>query len=185
VNELEFLELLKKSDLGDSAAYELLLKEIQHHSLKVVRLQLRFYKNFPVEMIHDIVQDILVTFHETHQSFDRSRPITPWINTVIKHKTIDFLRKKDFRVQMSAAEWSQLLLESSNSSDDSISLKELLDQIGKLSPEYQKIIELAKIEGLSMLELSKRLTLSESNAKVTLHRALKTLDSLLNKIYSR
>lgn len=178
MTDIEPLDLLRKANKGDKASYERLLLWLQEHCAVQLKKGLSRYYNFPQQALDDITQEVLISFHETHQTFDENRPLLPWINTMIRHKMIDFIRRKDFVVVMTGTDVEVLkgrwILEEEeeNKSDD------LLQLIERLPPDQVQILKLAKIEGYSSKEIAKELNLSDSNVKVIIHRAMKMLKKL-------
>jgi len=167
---------LIKSLAGDANSFEILLKWLVKYSSTQIAHGLKNYFSFPKEHYQDITQEVLITFHQSYHSFDQSRPFIPWINAIIKHKLIDFIRRKDFSVMMNGVELEKisgnLLIDESN---DSINKDHLDILLSKLAPIDYQILMLSKMEGYSNLEISKKLNISLSNIKVRMHRALKFL----------
>lgn len=182
MDELKVRALILQSDTGDRVAYRELLLGLEKHAHSFISRGLAPYRNFPKELRSDIVQEVLIAFHETHQTFDRSRPILPWINAIIRHKMIDFLRKKDFRILMSGMNW-EILGETLEgiSSVDPVEISEAGKALASLNEKEAELIRLAKVEGLTMEEMAKKLGLSESNIKVSLFRAMKALREIVSK----
>lgn len=166
------------ANAGDKAAYHKLLGWLLEHTKKQIQWGIKQYKNFPRECVDDICQDVLITFHQTHQTFDTSRSLVPWVNSIIKFKTIDFLRKKDFRVQMAGID-VDLFQEiwAITEAEEQFEPQELSKLFEKLNPKEKEILTLAKVEGCSIREIAQKLNLSDSNVKVQIHRALKKLKS--------
>lgn len=163
---------LIKANAGDKQAYSSLLLWLLEHAKKQIAWGVKQYKNFPKQSIDDICQEVLLTFHQTHQTFDTNRSLEPWVNSIIKFKTIDFLRRKDFRVQMSGVDvdffaeiWAV----------EEMTEEEYPKLLAKLPEEQKQILTLAKLEGFSIKEIANKLNLSESNVKVQIHRAMKEL----------
>lgn len=175
---LEPLELLRKSNQGDKASYEKLLLWLQGHCKIQLKKGLSRYYSFPEQALDDITQEVLISFHETHQTFNETRPLLPWINAIIRHKMIDFIRRKDFVVVMTATDIEVLkgkwLIEEQ---EDDMS-GDLYQLIERLPADQFEILKLAKIEGYSSKEIAKELNLSDSNVKVIIHRAVKMLKKL-------
>lgn len=177
------LELLIKANQGNKEAYKKLLEFLWAHSKGQIKSTLRAYKSFPTEAMDDIAQEILMTFHNTHQTFDVSRPFIPWINSIIRHKAIDFIRRKDFRVMMEGADLD-IIKETwaIEEEEDRIGSEELLKLIDELPSEQSQILKLAKIEGFSSKEIAEKLQLSDSNVKVIIHRSVKQLKKLASSL---
>jgi RNA polymerase sigma-70 factor (ECF subfamily) len=173
------IDLLLKSNQGDQVAYESLLKWLNEHCHQQLKSGTSRYYNFPKEAFDDISQDVLLTFHTSHQTFDTSKPLLPWVNAIIRHKMIDFMRKKDFVVMMSGPDIEILkgswIIEEELAQTDTADLSQLMESLGQ---QQYEILKLAKIEGYSSKEIAQELNLSDSNVKVSLHRTLKKLKKL-------
>lgn len=180
------LDLLKLSLQGDSQAYGQLLKWLADHCKIQLRHGLKNYYHFPAQSYDDITQEVLLTFHQTHQSFDLSRPLLPWINSIIKHKMIDFIRRKDFVVTMKGVDLQIFqevwCFDDEHGSLDEQAIKTLVD---KLPDPQRTIFHLSKIEGFSSKEIAKKLNLTDSNVKVIIHRTIKELQKLASSLKDR
>lgn len=177
--ELTPIELLIRANNGDNVSYERLLGWLNDHCQLQLKKGMSRYYNFPKQAFDDITQDVLITFHTTHQTFDCNRPLLPWINAIIRHKMIDFMRRKDFVVMMNGPDIEILkgswIIEEDFSVSDSSDLLKLIEELP--SQQYE-ILKLAKIEGYSSKEIAQELNLTDSNVKVALHRAIKKLKKL-------
>lgn len=175
---IDALELLLSANAGNKAAYAELLSWLSKHAEVQIKINLRNYYNFPAQGIDDIIQDVLITFHQTHQTFDPSRPLLPWINAIIKYKAIDFLRRKEFRVTMTAAEVETIKEKWHKDDEEEDKQEELIRLIESLPAEQKEVLKLAKLEGFSGKEIALKLNLSESNVKVIIHRAIKQIKKI-------
>ena len=172
------LDLLKMANNGDQNAYRELLEWLARHARAQIKFNLKKYYQFPDQSIDDIVQDVLITFDQTHQSFDTLRPFLPWINTIIRYKTIDFIRKKEFKATMTSVDIvtiAELWAIEDYEHPESDFFLEILEYLPK---DQCNILKLAKIEGYSGREISEKLNISESNVKVIIHRAIKELKKI-------
>lgn len=170
------LQLLNLANDGDKEAYGELLDWLANHARSQININLRKYRQFPTQSIDDIVQDVLIAFHQTHQSFDTQKPLLPWLNSIIRYKSIDFIRRKEFRTTMTAVELATIEeIWIIDENEDSDLFLEILESL----PEDQcNLLKMAKIEGCTGKEISLRLNISESNVKVMIHRAVKELKRL-------
>lgn len=173
------LKLLNRANNGDKEAYHQLLVWLTQHCKCIIKLTVRNYRNFPHEAVEDITQEIMIAFHEVHQSFDLTRPFLPWINSIIRHKTVDFLRKKDFRVLMNSQDIflvSETMAKIDELCDsDPLDLEHLMKNLSQTEVD---IIRMAKIDGHSSKEIAQQLNLSDSNVKVIIYRTIKKLKAL-------
>lgn len=162
---------------GDKKAYASVLSEIT--------LILRGYiakrvSNF--DDVEDIVQEILISVHKSHHTYDKSRPFKPWLFAIAKFRLCDYLRKSYRKnehetelLQENAENFSEIVTK------DSDEYEEMYEAIAKLPEKQRKIIELMKIEGYTAREVSLKLDMSESAVKVSAHRTYKKLKEMLEK----
>lgn len=170
------VKLLKKAFQGDRNAYEELLSALASHCQKQLKIGLRQYRDFPTELKQDITQEVLISFHQFHHTFDLSQPFFPWFNTLIRHKTIDFIRRKDFRVFMKGVDAEGLKkFWIAETQEDPVEAKEIFGWLAPLPRKQAELLILAKVQEYSNKEIAERLKMTESNVKVSIFRALNVL----------
>lgn len=164
--------LMRKSQHGDKRAYAVLLDECASW------LQRYFRKRVPPQQLDDLVQDVLMSLHRKRSSWDPERPFMPWLAAIARYRWVDHLRKvyrtaEDELGDADAAE---------DSEEEAVMARMSLDRLFIHLPDKQaEVIELVKIEGLTILEASQRTGQSESLVKVNIHRGLKKLSAMIEK----
>ena len=121
----------------------------------------------------DIVQEVLLSIHLKRGTWDPSRPIAPWISTIIRNKLIDSLRRRGRHVDVPLEDVVAVL-----QIDEQAQAQERLDvdRILKTLKEPQRtIVHAISVEGSSVRETAGRVNMSEGAVRVALHRALKAL----------
>lgn len=136
-------------------------------------------------------------FLEVVKSFSRFRgesDIKTWLFSIARHKWIDYLRKKNRRIETEAL--SELVgepLAFGSSGVDAVCCKgveeqylekELLERITTLldeEPERTRSIVKLRMEGYSFHEIAKKEGISESSARVIYFRAKEKLRQMLEK----
>jgi RNA polymerase sigma-70 factor (ECF subfamily) len=168
--------LMKQAQQGNKQSYQTLLKEINKVLSAFIYLRI---KNS--SQVDDIVQEILIAIHRARHTYDPERAFTPWMFAIAKHKLIDYLRKSKRTVDKEVSDDTFLENIALIESDDELeTLKEQLHNAIEQLPEKQKTtVQLLKIEGYSVKEVSEKTGLSESAVKVTAHRAYKALKKRL------
>jgi len=169
-------ELMAASQSGDNVAYAKLLTEIQPVIFAFVRCRIS-----DTSSIDDIVQEILIGIHNARHTYDRNRPFNPWMFTIAKYKYIDHIRKWSRTRKREISDEGVLEKIATIEEDSTIaSLKEDLRQaINKLPAKQKLAVQMIKIEGLSIKEVSEKTGMSISAVKVTAHRGYKTLKKKL------
>ena len=78
--------LMVKVQAGDDEAYRRLLNEIGPVLFSFVRRRV-----FNREMVQDVYQEVLLTFHKARHSYEPGRPLGPWLFTVARNSLLDAL----------------------------------------------------------------------------------------------
>jgi RNA polymerase sigma-70 factor (ECF subfamily) len=174
--EARWAELMRRAFMGDERAYERLLREVatdlrRSVSRRVSRIGLG------AEEVDDIVQEVLLAVHRHRGSWDGSRPFTPWLRALVRHKSIDALR----RVMAARGRLAQTSLDeiadaiAAPEEDVLASASERSSRLSALTAHQRGVVEALTTEGLTIAALAKRLSTTETAVRVTWHRALKRL----------
>ncbi|MDZ4307017.1 sigma-70 family RNA polymerase sigma factor [Allopontixanthobacter sp.] len=163
--------LMAMSQGGDRQAYATLLTECE----KWLR---RFYaRRIVPHQIDDLVQDTLLSLHRKLASYDPERPFLPWLAAIARYRWVDHLRKV-YKADETGFDDSF----AADSAEPAIVARISLDRMfSYLPPAQARVIELVKIEGLSISEASHACGQSESLVKVNIHRGLKKLAAMIEK----
>ena len=173
MNEEEhWKNLMIKAQQGNQEAYKELLKELA-----------RAMRNFIAQKVgnlcsvDDILQEFLISLHNSLATYDPSRSFKSWVYTIARYKIIDHLRKGKSHVELTE-DFTDHKNEFQAFEDNQLIQKAL----AKLSPSYREPIILTKINGLSVKEAAEKLQLSESALKVRCSRGIKDLKNILTRI---
>ncbi len=171
-DEPTFSRLMIASQKGDKQAYTVLLTEAQ------LWLERYFRRRCPPAQLDDLVQEVLMALHNKRSTFDPSRAFLPWLAAIARYRWIDHLRK----VYRSAEDELGDHDAAEDSEEEAIMARMSLERLFVHLPEKQsEVIEMCKIEGLSISEAAERTGQSESAVKVNIHRGLKKLSALVEK----
>lgn len=128
------------------------------------------------DFVEDCVQESLLGVHAARHTFDPSRPFDPWLFAIVRHKTVDWLRRME-RLEARARSGGVQASAAVGSAADALPAC-----LCRLEPMYREIVVLTKLQGLSVAEAARRLAISESAAKVRVHRGLKRLKRILEDL---
>lgn len=170
-----FAEWMQKAQEGDRAAYDLLLKETA--SLLKRYFVTRAESN---EAADDLVQETLVSVHRARHTYLTGRPFAPWMYAIARRRLADHWRSRSRTVPCDVLDESLDWIDQrqNNGADDGSRIKETLAFL----PENQRrVVELLKVDGLSIKETARELDLSIAAVKVTAHRAYERLRKALTK----
>lgn len=176
---------------GDEAAFRELHRRLQPRVRMWVQRRIR-----DPEAASDIVQAVFVKAHLARDRFevaeggDRDRAVSVWYSAIARNAAIDALRKiyrrKAHAVQVGddvTGEMLERLVDHEPDIEVQLAARELRDStrrvvrdaVATLPPLQREVLELHKFEGLSMREISDRLSVREGTLRVRAHRAYKAL----------
>ena len=186
------IELVEKAKLGDTKAFEELMKRTQD---KIYNLGIKFFGN--KEDAADLLQETYIKAYESLPNFEGKSSFSTWLYRIATNFALMKLRKEKMK-KVSIEE----LKEISDGSKDSIDfydwsenpylhykneeLKEILNEaINSLPPKYKTIFILHDIEGLSIQEVAKILSLSVPTVKTRIHRSRLYLREKLSEYFKK
>lgn len=183
-DELELSAWMRLAQGGDAEAYQNLLRRAKKLLDSFVRNALNRDARWAVGAADDIVQDTLLGIHAKRHTYDPSKPFLPWFYAIARYKVIDSLRagskhRRNIELDEELANTLPDSLPEAESLFAGIDAETLLREL----PEKQRtVLELVKLQGLSMREASERSGYSVSDIKVTAHRAIKSLQKKLRPL---
>lgn len=174
-------DLMCSAQKGDRDAYAQLLREVARLLRKVVQRRSPFLQPSDVE---DIVQEVLISLHVGRATYDPTRPFLPWLMGITRNRVADAMRR---RAKRSAREVTdERLIETFLDHDANILMSSygdpeaLRQAIHHLPHGQRKAVESLKLRELSLKEASVVTGMSIGALKVAMHRAMKTLRSVLS-----
>lgn len=168
--ETRLRELMLASLDGDRAAYRHLLTDLTRY------LRPYFLRRLsPAHQSHaeDLVQETLLAVHARRLTYDRARPFTAWLHAVAHHKLVDHVRRSSIRQTVHLEDDAPAFAEDlSGNAADRLDVDAVL---GEVNPRTADLIRETRLEGLSVAEAAARHGMTETAAKVSIHRGLKSL----------
>lgn len=126
----------------------------------------------------DLFQDIFVKVHLSAHRYDASRPLHPWLFTVVANTVRTYFKKKRVRsifVSESEDERSQHVADGAPDVEAIVSAKQtsswLEKAIGALPMPQREVLILAKIEHMPLQEIASTLGLPLATVKTHVRRA--------------
>lgn len=150
---------------GDKTAYERLITELA----TVIENYLRA-RFGAINTLEDCVQECLIAIHRARHTYDPNHAFRPWMFTIVRHRTIDVLRKRSSHIAT-----PPLPQEVRDEASDPEHLLRLLDGVRvleALKPDYREAVTLTKYAGMTTAEAAAWLGISESALKSRLNRGL-------------
>jgi RNA polymerase sigma-70 factor (ECF subfamily) len=170
-----FSALMARAQDGDRRAYETLLTEVAALVEQFARKRLR-----QEDACEEIVQDTLLSIHRDRHTYDPTRPFHPWMYGIARHRLLDHLEKQRRWSKTELLTHAGLEELACEDTRGGAHVRGVLSQaLAHLSDTQQQVIQMLKLEGRSVAEISRRTGLSISTVKVTAHRGYKKLRALL------
>ncbi len=175
-DEMRLSELMRKAQEGDSDSYRILLVEIEKMVASYVKNSFRRLGLGQQAWWEDVCQEVLLAIHNKRSTFNPQQNFLPWLYSIAKYKVIDYFRSvrvsaKHIDLQLDIAELEIAEIQN-NDSNVGHDLEVLFNE---LPDKQRKVLQLVKIEGLSITEAAAKTGFSNSDVKVTIHRAIKFL----------
>lgn len=170
--DLGWEALMAAAQDGDEHAYATLLQALLPTLRGVARR--RIGNRAEAE---DAVQDALLSIHRLRHSWDRTRPLRPWVVAICERRCVDRLRSLGRRAsrETSIDEFGEGLPAASPEGEAHTAARQLRQAIAALPASQREALRLAKLEGLSLAEASLRSGMTIGALKVATHRALHAL----------
>ena len=164
--------LMAAAQGGDQAAYESLLAE-------VAQLVRRFVANRAPRagFIEDVVQECLLTVHRGRATYDPSRPFGPWLYAIAECRLADAFRREGRYARRFVSDDDALAAAPAPAATlpGDGAAEELRAALDALPGVQRQVVELLKIEELSVREVAGATGLSEGNVRVIAHRGYRAL----------
>lgn len=170
--ERELSGAMARAQAGDAEAYRGVLTKLTELARRYVRHALGRRHGVDQGDCEDVVQEILLAVHSKRHTHDPKHFFLPWFYAIARYKVIDEIRR--LSTSREAVEYTEEL-----------NIEGRLDNVGArmdvqkllrdLPPKQRKVLELVKLDGLSVEEASGQTGYSEADVRVSVHRALKAL----------
>ena len=171
-DEATMARMMSASQKGDKQVYRALLSEIQ------MWLERYYRSRVAPAQIDDLVQEVLMAVHAKRATWDPSRAFYPWLAAIARYRWVDHLRKVYRTAEDELGDHDA----PQDSEEEALMARMSLERLFVHLPDKQaEVIELVKIEGLSISEAAAQTGQSESLVKVNIHRGLKKLSALVEK----
>lgn len=157
---------------GDAAAYRRLLAALRSH---LGRYYARRLGPALAASAEDLVQDTLMAIHTRRMTYDPAQPFTAWVHAIARYKLIDLFRRHKVRPSVPLEDDAALFAR--DDAEDATHRMDVDVALAALPPRSATLIREVKLGGASVAEAAASAGMSETAAKVAIHRGLKSLMS--------
>lgn len=161
---------------GDEAAYRQFLTDLRAAIRTHLGKRLAALRQHHLD-VEDVVQDTLIAVHGKSHTWDRETPVTAWIAAIARYKLIDSMRRSgSVGSEVSLEHAATLIAGGEADAETTLALRQAM---ATLPARMNALLQLVKIEGLSVREAALQTNSSESAVKVNIHRAVKLLKRVI------
>jgi RNA polymerase sigma-70 factor (ECF subfamily) len=180
--EVSNSELVKKSQLGEKAAFEQLV--IRHQEL-VFSLAYKLTGNR--EMANDVAQESFIRAWKAIEKFRGDSTFSTWIYRITVNTAWTLRKKAKKHNTLNIDDTYEPIVIDEKKDPELVAINSdlssvLVNALDKLPLEQRIIVELKNIEGRSHKEIADYLDISVTAAKVRLHRAHQKLRLILEEV---
>jgi RNA polymerase sigma factor (sigma-70 family) len=170
-------DLLRAANRGDTIAYRRFLTAITPVLRKVVRTR---GAALGPEGCEDVLQEVLLAIHTKRHTWQEHAPVRPWLYAIARHKVVDAFRSRGSRVVLSVEEFAEGLPAAEG--PDPMEGRDMEKVLSKLDPRAAEIVRAFGLNGETTAETAARLDMTEGAVRVALHRALKSIARLRERM---
>jgi RNA polymerase sigma-70 factor (ECF subfamily) len=173
--EVQWAEWMRAGLSGDGGAYRHLLEALVPFLRRLAQqgLMRAGAGNADAE---DVVQEILLAIHLKRHTWMTDQPLSPWLNAIARYKLIDALRRRGRRGEVPIDDLIEVLPDRDTPAE--ASPRELEKLVGRLKGREHDVVTAISLEGGSVRDAAKKLSMSDGAVRVALHRGLKRLAQL-------
>jgi RNA polymerase sigma-70 factor (ECF subfamily) len=170
--ETRWSNWMVSANAGDADAYAKLLEEVG--GVMEQYLRRRFGDS---DFVEDCVQECLLAIHRARATFDPARRFRPWMFAIVRHKTIDILRRRGTRRRHEAREAREADLVVP-ATDPAVALQ-AAEVLQGLAREQRDALLMTKYQGYSLSEAARQEGVSVTAMKSRVHRGIRQIKRLL------
>ena len=170
-------DLLRAANRGDQRAYADFLRAVTPLVRGIARAR---GSGVGADVIEDIVQETLLALHQKRHTWREDMPVRPWLYAIVRYKVVDAFRARGRRVHLPIEDFAELL--PAEPQADPTERSDAERRIAELDPRSARIITAIGLEGASVAETSAALHMTEVAVRVALHRGLKKLAQLRERM---
>jgi RNA polymerase sigma-70 factor (ECF subfamily) len=180
-------EIVEKINEGDTRLYEILIRRHNSSLYKIGRIYPYSHQD-----TEDLMQDTYISAFYSLSKFENRSSFKTWLTRIMLNNCFQKKRKFSFKnetaVENIQLEKTNLMFQQPVSTEKTIINKELghvlENALSKIPDDYRMVFTLRELNGLSTIETTEALNITETNVKVRFNRAKKLLRSEIEKMYS-
>ena len=169
--------LLRSANHGDQRAYAAFLRAVTPLVRGIARSR---GAGLGADVCEDIVQETLLAIHQKRHTWREDMAVRPWLYAIVRYKVVDAFRARGRRLHLRIEDFVDVL--PAEPEADPTERADVERVIGRLDPRAARIVRAIGLEGASIAETSQALDMTETAVRVALHRGLKKLARLRERM---
>jgi RNA polymerase sigma factor (sigma-70 family) len=166
---------------GDAAAYRLFLDIISTRLRGYLRQMLARAGRTEASEAEDVLQETLLALHLARHTYDPASPVTAWAHAIARYKLVDHLRRSGRHAGNLPIDDEAHQLAVAPESAASEARLDLARALQALPERTRTLIDRVKLQGSSVVEAANAAGMTETAAKVAIHRGLQAMAKFLSK----
>jgi RNA polymerase sigma factor (sigma-70 family) len=128
----------------------------------------------------DVVQEVLLAVHAKRHTWREAEPLEPWLYAIVRYKVIDAQRRRARGIDVPIDHHIDELV--APEEPDPLAATDMARVIDALDARSARIVRAIGLEDASVRETGAAMGLSENAVRVALHRAMKRLAALRERM---
>lgn len=169
--------LLARANAGDGAAFGQFLTAVTPTLRAIIRAR---GAALPPDQHEDILQEVLLAIHLKRQTWRPGTPVRPWLYAVTRYKVVDAFRRRGTALHLPIADFEDTLPE--DPAPAPLSARDAETMLSQIDPRSAALVRAVAIDGQTAESAGRGLGLSAGAARVALHRAMKRLTDIAERM---
>lgn len=169
--------LLARANDGDGAAFALFLHAVTPTLRAVIG---RRGDGLPPDQHEDILQEVLLAIHLKRQTWRRDAPVRPWLYAVARYKVVDAFRRRGASMTLPIEDFAEELPEENVAAP--LSGRDAEVMLGMIDARSARLVRAVALDGKTAEEAGETFGMSAGAARVALHRAMRRLSGLAERM---
>lgn len=166
---------------GDAAAYRRFLDAISARLRGYLRQMLARAGRGEASEVEDVLQETLLALHLSRHTYDSASPVTAWAHAIARYKLVDHLRRSGRHAGNLPIDDEAFHLAAPPESAAAEARLDLARAMRALPERTRGLIDRVKLQGASVAEAASAAGMSETAAKVAIHRGLQAMAKFLSR----
>jgi RNA polymerase sigma factor (sigma-70 family) len=176
-DETSLEELLRAANRGDERAYREFLRSVAPIVRGVARARAG---GLGPDVCEDIVQETLLAIHRKRHTWREDLPVRPWLYAIVRFKVIDAFRGRGRRVELPIEDFAEVLPAAPTTVPTERG--DVERAVAQLEGRSAQVVRAIGLEGASVAETSAALGMTDTAVRVALHRGLRKLAQMRERM---